>query len=34
VDASFAREMRELAATARGEDPELDETLKGLPGWE
>jgi hypothetical protein len=34
VDASFAREMRELAATARGEDRQLDEALKGLSGWE
>ncbi|MBU0501460.1 MAG: hypothetical protein KJ558_10215 [Gammaproteobacteria bacterium] len=33
VDATFEREMNELAAGMRGEDPVLDQILAGLPGW-
>lgn len=34
ADATFALQMRELASTERGKDPELDRILKGMPGWE
>ena len=34
VDASFALEMQHLASTARGTNPELDNALAGLPGWD
>lgn len=34
VDATFEREMRELAAGMQGEDPVLDQILSGLPGWD
>ncbi len=34
VDASFALEMQELAATTKGKHTALDKTLEGLPGWD
>lgn len=33
VDATFEREMGEMATRIRGEDPVLDQILSGLPGW-
>jgi len=34
VETSFALEMQELAQTAKGQNTDLDNILKGLPGWD
>ncbi len=34
VDAMFQSEMEESASKLKGKSKELDEALKGLPGWE
>ncbi len=33
IDASFSHEMANLAATARGGNGDLDQIMRGLPGW-
>ncbi|MCP4666420.1 MAG: hypothetical protein GY849_08630 [Deltaproteobacteria bacterium] len=34
VDAMFKREMEELAHESKGQNPEYDAVMKGLPGWD
>ena len=33
VDVCFTLEMQDFASTARGQNSDLDNILRGLPGW-